>query len=673
MSDIFSRFAQQGSFGRVAGDIFANRKKGDEKELLKFLALETIIQGVQGYNTAQTQARDDAIADLSVASKPLISGLTSEYTQNNAKREKLRQYNDPTTRDSFLYKEAIGDLDTFANEVSQGKVFTVKELERYPQYRTALNNRLQSKRKELENYYELLNQDALYSSQTLEDYIKPYLSNITAKKKLIEDDPTKQGAFRSFINMTFGNGADDLVELHKAVKDTTTKIEEREAKQAFVKRLLQGDLARLEGMDTEQEFLATSRFGKIVVDNKEYNTLANGISATAMDDGYKNYDFLKYSKLKKMKVISPDGKESNMSPFAALGNSTAKIALFLKNLDTQSQGLGEDVELKSDQEYVNDALEFLLNNKAITEDSIKLYDSSGFRQIKDAFKRGRDFPGMDAAAMSAYMDSAQINNALDIDVYLRDEVAQDFNMLRSQLIKTTDADKQQEIIGQMGDLSKLYFGLGDLSEGLPIEDRELLQKMDKARLIEILNLEENDNSYIKIGNLRKRGYEFDYDIKKKFYLNYIGEYGADADLKNLLNKSKPEQPSSMVELGASIFPEPREDVEEQVKALMPEEEKVSVEDSENISKSISEQLAEGRDIGAVTSSLQQEEFKQLGSDIYNLFENQQMKSDKKRLQQLVDGEIFGMQEDRIRRNLLPKYNLAKDASNDDILKIIEEL
>jgi hypothetical protein len=667
MSDIFSKFLPQGSFGQAAGGILADRRKGNKKEFLQFLALESLVQGLKGYNTAQTQARDEAVADLSLVSQPLISGLKSEYSQNNSKREKLRQYNDPTTRDDFLYNEALSSLNTFANEVSQGKVFTVKELENNPQYKTALNNRLQSKIGELSNYYDLLNQDPLYSSKTQEEYVTPYLENFTAKRKLIEDDPRKQGAFNSFINMQFGDGTSDLLDLKTAVEDTTAKINEREAKQAFVKRLLQGDLARLEGMGTEQEFLATSKFGKIMVDNVEFNKLANGISSTAENNDYKDYVFngenlLKSNNLKNMKVVSPDGQESRMSPFAALGNSTAKVALFLKDLDTQSKNLGEDVELKSDTEYVDNALNLLFDTQAITEDSIISFDNVGFRKIKDALKSQRDFPGMDAAAISAYMDKAQLSNAVDIDIYLQDAVADDYNMLRRQLIKTQDADKKQELIDEMTDLRKIYTGLGDLSEGLPIEDRNLLQRMDKSRLIEILNLSENDNSYIKIGNITKRGYEFDYDIKKEFYKNYIGEYGADADLKNLLNDSKPENSiQGFGDFGGPSFPplKETEGVDSQVKEIITDsnlkEERPLFTDGEIAADARDRLASEAVDVA------------------YNFFKNQQIKNDKKRLQSLIDGQITKSQESLSRRRVLPKYNLPIDASESDILNLLEQL
>lgn len=568
-----------------AGRLINFGDKKDIKNLRDYLKLSIPLQIAKELFLNVGREKVKAKEEINDVLGPQVKIATAEYNNTEAKkiRDELIKFNDPTQREDFIYEKATQGINRYVNEASNGRFFAYSpEINKVnPTLAKQINSYIQSQSEIIEEEYELKNLNPLYSVQTQEEFLAPYMKLALAEKNLIEDNPQNRNLITAGLSKVFPKyKAAELFELTQAVKDAEDDVKEQTNKANLYKEFRTGDFKRFKVQsenDKEIPYMNQSVLTSFTLDDKEKADIqksAENILSNIMDDNLFNGENIEGPEGQQYEVTSRNIKRLNYREedkpeisgvFPAksyFANTVARFGKYIEKYDKQIKEAGGDgFGDMTQQEYERIALKYLINNGLVNieDNTINYYDAAELGDEKTRLGMFVDRTGGLLQYDSALANEAAKNNAISIDKSFVRDLKFEGNKLRQQLgvaVGENNVDEQQRIEEEI----KLSRQLISAYENNDTDNEGFVQELDKRRLLYLLSIDENDNSYYKIPiedgqEQLVRGSKITFTYKKSLYDNYIKEYGDDSELAEMFETTQPEIDENVEEVVPKGKPE----------------------------------------------------------------------------------------------------------------------
>jgi predicted DNA-binding protein (UPF0278 family) len=222
-----------GQFGTLAGSILSDRRSRKKKDAYTALAISAFIETLGAKNKQLDQDLEDSIKDVN--ENFTIGNLSRQY-QWEEEKEARGLYNDyldnpETTINNYaiqLYDEDPNIIGMDVNFRTRGKLTgDAKVIE---------EELWQSKKQKAKEYLEALANNPLTAKPTFQTFNQVYYNEHKSAIRRLKDDPSKQGAIRSWINKKFPEKYDArIAELDVALEEQRKKVAQQEQRPVKVK------------------------------------------------------------------------------------------------------------------------------------------------------------------------------------------------------------------------------------------------------------------------------------------------------------------------------------------------------------------------------------------------------------------------------------------------------
>ena len=577
-----------------AGRLINFGDKKDIKNVRDYLKLSIPLQLAKELFLNVGREKIKAKEEINDVLGPQVKIATAEYNSTEAKkiRDELIKFNDPTQREDFLYKKSLEGINRYVNEASNGKFFAYSpEINKVnPTLAKQINSYIQSQREIIEEEYELKNLNPLYSVQTQEEFLAPYMKLALAEKNLIEDNPQNRNLITAGFSKLFPKyKAAELFELTEAVKNAEADVKEQTNKANLYKEFRTGDFRRFKVQsenDKQIPYINQSVLTSFTLDDKEKADIqksAENILSNIMDDNRFNGENIEGPEGQQYEVSSRNIKRLNFREedkpeisgvFPAdsyFANTVARFGKYIEKYDKQIKEAGGDgFGDMTQQEYERIALKYLINNGLVNieDNTINYYDTAELGDEKTRLGMFIEGTGGLLQYDLALANEAAKNNAISIDKSFVRDLKLEGNKLRQQLglaFRENNVDEQQRIEEEI----KLSRQLISAYENNDTDNKGFVQELDKRRLLYLLSIDENDNSYYKIPiengqEQLVRGSKITFAYKKSLYDNFIKEYGDDSELTEMFETTQPEIDENVEEVVPTDKPEVSENDAERI-------------------------------------------------------------------------------------------------------------
>ncbi len=546
-----------------AGRLIRFGDKKDIKNLRDYLKISVPLQIAKELFLNVGREKIKEKEDLNDRMGLLTEQVLADYNAPEAKRirEELIKFNDPTQRDDFIYKKSLEGINRYVNEASGGKILAYSpEINKVnPKLALEINNYRQQREKEIIDLYNQKNINPIYTIQTQEEFIKPYINLTLAEKKYIEDNPANRNLFTQAINKIFPNTyAKELLELKEAIDKENNIIKKRTNLVDEYKKLTTGDFKKyiipknnVAPVNTSvlQPYSFDNKDIKSIQDNSEelFKRIENGVYQNERI-GENNYE-LSSRNFNKLEYLNGESGNQGLSANRYFVRQVAKYSKVFEKYDAQAreQGIfpfGRDV-----LSYEDIALEFLIDNGLIDKDTntVNFLDSQE-TSLFDEKARFRT-EGNPAQQGIALMDEAARKNAKSFDNSILSDLKIDFNEMRRDRVNIVAEGDADKLINIDEDLKAAKNFISYL-ENKGDDNEDFNKELDRQRVRFLLTIDSDDDSYYRIPQGKEevtlRGNQIPFELKEEYYNKYILKHGEDIELTQIFETLKPAEDKEVV-------------------------------------------------------------------------------------------------------------------------------
>lgn len=284
-----------GQFGSLAGSILSDRRRRKKKDAITALAISAFVETLGAKNKQLDQELEDSIKDVN--ENFTIGNLSRQYQWEEEKEARglYKDYLDNPERTVNNYAIQLYDDDPNI----QGMDINFRTRGKLTGEAKVIEEELwQSKKQKAKEYLESLADNPLTAKPTFQAFNQVYYNEHKAAIRRLKDDPSKQGAIRSWINKNFPEKYDArIAELDVALEEQRKKVAQQEQRPVKVKEekvYTKGEaIARVQEVykdklsdDTQLEIMSIINNRKSDLGFTENEILSAAISTQILNESY---------------------------------------------------------------------------------------------------------------------------------------------------------------------------------------------------------------------------------------------------------------------------------------------------------------------------------------------------------------------------------------------------